>query len=434
MSRAQPFTANALPRIVCLAASLLPMARLLASDWPAAVSAFGRQFHRFAPDEARWARHDVSLDLVNWTDAGLAMPSLPAGKVLGVCGIEVGSPVQGAPPMATPGHALLVLVDSGMPSLHLLHSRDGRSYAIHERSPSLRVPGATVGNLSLIRQSQTQGWVLGIPILEARGSAILFHGSTNLLDWVPMGRVDGDHAQGGLCELPVRGGAATSRWVLVDSRGDARVMSWDRGSLHPEPQGIKSVRGQGRWAFLPVPGILPPRDRRLVVGLAAHGGDWAGGTPWEAALEESDAARQMVWLPAAESEGLRTRSRLLSLPPLSKPGTNQLLDQLPPACEIRLEIASSPHLRLRLRLSTQSIGFDAAQRVLSLGTNAVVLPTGDDMARWTITRTPSQIEVVASGGRVRMTTDVSPTGKRVLWSSSAQEVGGLGSTTWPSMS
>lgn len=349
---------------------------------------------------------------MNWTQPGVALPPLPAGKVLGACGIEVAIPAPEAAPEAAaksaPWHAVLVLVDSDPPSLQLLQSRDGHAYTIQGRPPSLSVPGATTGHLSLAWHAPSGRWVLGVPIRDANGPAISFHGSTNLLDWSPMGRVEGDHARGGLVELPLRADHATTRWVLFDSSNEARFVAWSHGTLRTEPTPLKGVRGNGAWAFPPVPGIAPPRGRRLVVGLPANGGDWQGGFPWEMALEESGTTSHVVWLPAAESESLRSRSRVLSLPRLTKAGTNQLLSGLPPSCEIRLELTASPHHRLALWLSGTALRFDGAKREVSLHTNKVDLPPGGDTERWTITRSPSQLEFVTSGGRVRLATPLPP--------------------------
>lgn len=393
-------------RLAWAGASFILGLQLLGADWPPAVSTFGRHFHRIAPDARAWARHDVSSDLVNWTNTGVALPPLPAGRVLGACGIEVAIPAPETAPNSAPWHAVLVLVDSNPPSLQRLQSWDGHSYVLQGRPPSLRVPGATTGHLSLAWHGPSQRWVLGVPIRDANGPAISFHGSTNLLDWSPMGRVEGDHGQGGLVELPLRADHATTRWVLLDSRNEARFVAWGDGTLRTEPAMLKGVRGNGAWAFPPVPGIAPPRGRRLVVGLPENGGDWQGGFPWEVALEESGTTWHVVWLPAPESERLRTRSRVLSLPRLTKAGTNQLLPGLPPSCEIRLELPASPHHRLALGLSGTVLRFDGAKREVSLHTNKANLPPGGDTGRWIITRSPSQLELVTSDGQVRLTTSI----------------------------
>ncbi len=405
MNRPAPCATLVVCRLAFMAACLL-LTRLLGADWPPAVSTFGQHFHRIAPGDETWARHDVSRDLVNWTNTGVALPPLPAGKVLGACGIEVANPAAGATNASGPWHAMLVLVDAGLPSLKLLRSADGRAYAIDPGETVLRIPGATTGNLSLVWHSPSQRWVLGTPVRDQSGDAISFHGSSNLLDWVPLGRVEGDHARGGLCEFPERRNQGTARWVLVDSRNEARIAILSDGQVLPERRRMAAMRGDGSWGFLPTPGVLPPRGRRLVVGRTGNGGPWDGGTPWEVACEEFEDGPQLVWLPAAEFESLRSKSRTLNVPRLSKAGTNQLLARLPSSCEIRLEFRASPHHRLLLRLSSEVVRFDGGRRELSLGDAKATLPPAADTERWTIVRTPSHLELVASAGRVRLCTPI----------------------------
>lgn len=405
MNRPTPCATLVVCRLAFMGACLL-LARLLGADWPPAVSTFGQHFHRIAPGDETWARHDVSRDLVNWTNTGVALPPLPAGKVLGACGVEVANPTASTTRASSPWHAVLVVVDPGMPALHLLQSADGRAYAIHPRSGSLRIPGATRGNLSLVWHSPSRRWVLGTPILDEDGHSISFHGSSNLLDWVPLGRVKGDHARGGLCEIPERRAQGAAPWVLVDSHNEARMATLIDGQVLPERLRLATVRGLGSWAFLPTPGVLPPHGRRLVVGLPSNGGTWDGGTPWEVACEDFGDVRHLVWLPAPEFESLRSKSRILNVPRLSKAGTNQLLTRLPSSCEIRLEFPASPHHRLLLRLSSEVVRFDGGRRELSLGDAKATLPPATDTERWTIVRTPSHLEMVASDGRVRLCTPI----------------------------
>lgn len=416
MNRPMPCTLFVVCRLVLVGACLLA-SRLLGGGWPAAISTFGQHFHRMSPGEETWARHEVSRDLVNWTNAGVALPPLPAGKVLGACGAEVAHPAADATQAPPPWHALLVLVDPGVPSLHLLSSADGSHYAIHPRPASLRIPGATTGNLSLLWHSPSRRWVLGTPILDEDGPAISFHGSSNLLDWVPLGRVKGDHSHGGLCEIPERRDKGIAPWVLMDSRGEARIATLIDGQVLPERLRMGTVHGLGSWAFLPTPGVLPPHGRRLVVGLPIHGGSWDSGTPWEVACEDFRDGRHLVWRPAAEFEGLRTRSRLLSVPRLSKAGTNQLFASLPPSCELRMEFPASPHHRVVLRLYNEVLRFDGGRRELSLGGVKATLSPAGDAESWIIVRTPSQLEIVASEGRVRLATAIrseEPSGPVVL--------------------
>lgn len=393
--------ARSSPSCTCWMALLLA-ATLHGADWSPTVSTFRGEFHRVGPGDRHWANHEVSTDLMNWTNTAVPLPALPAGRILGACGIPVEGQSTGAGSDPGPWHALLVLVQAEAPSLHLLRSIDGHAYSFPERSPTLQAPAATSGNLGLVWHAPSRRWVLGVPVLDAVGPALSIHGSTNLLDWTPLGRVGGNHAQGGLCEVPVLGDASARRWLVVDSRGEARTWLLDAQDFGIDPARIGIPSGHGSWEFQPTLGIVHPPGRMLSVGrrVADHAGD--DGFPWEIALDESGASPRIVWRHAAETESLRLRSWLTANTRFTRVGTHQLAEALPTSFELEFDLRPSRTLRLSFRLGADTIRLDGSTRELTLGELRTTLPPAGDTERWHISRTPRRIEILAANGRGRL--------------------------------
>lgn len=379
-----------------------------ADAW-SALSSFRSEFHRFSATQPSsqagqgpWASHDVSADLVNWRDAGLPLPAEPLGRVLGACGVEDPMGRSGLGPKGVPLHVSLAVVEAEVPSVCLSYSLDGRSYVRHAANPVLRLPGASGGGVGIVSHPPSGRWVMGIPVQDARGPGLQFVASSNWVDWQVLGRLEGEYARGGLCDLPVRGTPPATRWIVADSTGRLRAGTFDGQQFVADGRRLETVRGQARWGFVPVPGVVPPAGRRLVVGTSKEGDAWQGGLPWQLVLDGTETALQMRWEPCVEAEWLRSRSRLFEIPRGPRAETNRLDVSLPPAFELRMELRSSPHLRLVLRLAGDVVQFSGPRRELTLGTTTVALPPPGDFERIVIMRTPHQIEVLASEGRVRV--------------------------------
>ncbi len=378
-----------------------------ADAW-SALSSFRSEFHRFSasqpsskPGQGPWASHDVSTNLVNWRDAGLPLPAEPLGRVLGACGVEDPTGRSGLGPKGAPLHVTLAVVEAEVPSVCLSYSLDGRGYVRHAANPVLRLPGASGGGVGIVWHPPSGRWVMGIPMRDARGPGLQFVASSNWVDWQVLGRLDGEYVRGGLCDLPVRDTPPANRWIVADSTGSLRAGTFDGHQFVADARRLETVRGHARWGFVPVPGVVPPAGRRLVVGASNEGDAWQGGLPWQLVLDGTETALQMRWEPCSEAEWLRSRSRLFDVQRTTHPTTNRLESVLPPAFELRVEARSHPQCRLVFRLSGDTVEFSSPRRELTLGTTTVPLPPSGDVERIVIIRTPHQIEVVASGGRVR---------------------------------
>lgn len=377
--------------------------------WGPSVSAFRGEFHRFTPVEppagkgetallALELAHEVSGDLVEWRGAGEGLKAGPRGRWLGSCATEdaLGASGLGGGPV----HVVMAMVQGDEPGLCLAGSTNGRSYAWHSGNPVLRVKGAS-GAPSVLWHAASARWILGVPVRDAGGGGLQFHGSSNLVSWVELGRMEGGFEGGGLVELPVQGASGAARWMLVDSKGAAWAGKFDGQRLVGGPRGLVPVRGDVSWAFAPARAAMAPGGRWLVVGKGPGTGLGDGWMPWEVSLAGEEASPQVVWEPARESEGRWVRSRSFEPPRNSAAATNAITSRLPRRFELRLEMASQQNHRLTVRMSGDEIEFSGKTREMVINGQTWAMGPGGALERWVVVRTPDRLEVVASGGRVR---------------------------------
>ncbi len=380
------------------------------ADWRPTVSTYRGEFHRFSPvvpgregGEGAWTVHEVSRNMVEWSNAGVALPGEPMGRVLGACATEARAESAGGGRKSRGSHAVMALVESGGQgaALCLFRSEDGRRYERHAGNPVLKVAGASGAAPTIVWDASSSRWVLGMPVRDARGAGLQLHGSTNLVNWSVLGRVDGDHDGGGLAELPVRGSKGATALVLADSGGRLVAGSIHEGSFVPDMPRLAAGHGDLHWEFPPVPGVRMPDARRLAVARGRGGLGWEGALPWQVSLEQDGAASRIIWEPAVEAEALRVRTRLMEVARLSKAGTNELVATLPEQFELRLELPDTPHLRMTLRIGSDHVRFSVPDKMLVLNGTTNLLGPMSDMGRWVIRRVPGRLDLMVSEGRFR---------------------------------
>lgn len=117
----------------------------------------------------------------------------------------------------------------------------GRTWTRHPRNPALagvkdiRDPyvfwHAPAGEWRMVRY-------------ENKGFA--FHGSTNLLDWQPLSRIENFYECPDLFELPAPGGER--KWVLMDAEGAYHLGAFDGRQFVPETKKLRTEHGKAFYA------------------------------------------------------------------------------------------------------------------------------------------------------------------------------------------
>lgn len=365
-------------------------------------------FYQHNPFGIQWGNmhwgHAVSPDLMHWRElpTGIYPPRFGDWAFSGSALVDwqntSGFGEDGRPPL------IAAWTSTGRGEAISYSNDRGRTWHEYEGNPVVRHRGR---DPKVIWDEARGRWVMAVYDEEDGSRDIVFHTSPNLRDWTQRGRIKGYFECPDLFELPVRGRAGESRWILYAADGEYVIGDFDGEEFHVESGKHRLWHGNfyAAQSFSDA-----PDGRRIQIG-------WGRGitfpdmpfnqqmtVPVELTLRETSEGLRMFAEPVRELAGQQGRGRGWSATEVGQ-GTRALEGIELEAHRIRAALLPGKAVRIGFRLRGQTVLWEPAAGRLHCGDLNVPVPGGSRL-KLDILVDRGSIEVFVNDGAVAISKGV----------------------------
>jgi fructan beta-fructosidase len=391
---------------------------------------------------AQWG-HAVSKDLFHWTQLDEAIYANMDCKGLAASGSAVidhhntsGFGKDGKSPL------VIALTDFGT-SESLAYSLDnGRTFTMFSGNPVITHAGR---DPKVIWHEPTRRWVLVVYDEFEKKEWAAFYASNDLKNWELQSRLEGYHECTDLFELPVKGEANKTRWVVYAADGKYAVGHFDGKVFTPEHEGKRKMWYGNFYAGQTYDNA--PDGRRVQMGwLCGYIRDSTGtdiclynfpGMPFnqqmtvpvELSLRSTPDGIRMFAVPVAELKTLRGKGVELAGKPLTRGAFTLETDG--EGLDVEAEFAVGPAGTVNLSVCNSTVKFDASNSWLTVNGIDSPLATMDGKITLRMLVDRGSIEVFGNDGQVAIASYMMMDGTKPVITVTGSDAVAVHVAAWP---
>jgi sucrose-6-phosphate hydrolase SacC (GH32 family) len=351
--------------------------------------------------------HAISRDLIFWEEQLPVLDALVDHKPGSGSGVVDWNDSSG---LRTGAHkTLLIFYTDYQRGSCIAYSNDsGRTWTRHARNPVL-AGTEDVRDPTVFWYGPAAEWRM----LRYEKKGFAFYGSTNLVDWSYLSRVEGFYECPDFVELPIEDAPGERRWVMIEADTSYVLGSFDGRQFLPETEKLRVEHGSTLYATqtwkkahrggsqaIQIGWLRYPRQPRLT---------WFSqmSFPCELTLRKFPDGVRLCRRPIDEIDNLRSAQhawRDLTV----RPGDKPLAEIRGDVFDIRAEVDLLEASGFTLMLRGQAITYSARDRLFKLAGKKAPLKASAERVQFQVLLDRSSIELFADHGQSTLSRSVFP--------------------------